>query len=101
MNENRLQAPMLPIVALLFLFLCMPLARGRGQEIGQRTDQSLQALLSQLASGGEEQRIDAAVRIGAFLHDAPDVIGTSVIKSLVSALQHDSAPVVRALAARA
>jgi HEAT repeat protein len=58
-------------------------------------------LLAQLASGDEEQRIDAAVRIGALLHDERDVIETSVIKPLVEALQHDSAPIVRALAARA
>src|SRR5262245_53495598 len=101
MNENRLQAPMLSIVALLFLLLCAPPSGGRGQEVGQRTDQSLQALLSQLASGDEEHRIDAAVRIGALLHDERDVIETSVIKPLVEALQHDPAPIVRALAARA
>jgi HEAT repeat protein len=99
MNENRLQAPMLLIWPLLFL--CMLFAGGRGQEVDRRTDRSRQELLSRLASGDEEQRIDSAVRIGALLRDEPDSIETSVIASLGAALQRDSSPVVRALAARA
>jgi HEAT repeat protein len=99
MNENRLQAPMFLIAPLLFL--CMLFAGGRGQEADLRTDRSRQDLLSRLASGDEEQRIDAIVRIGALLRDEPDSVETSVITALGVALQRDSSPVVRALAARA
>jgi hypothetical protein len=83
------------------LFLNLFFAEGRGQEPDRRTDQSRQELLSKLASGDEEQRIDSIVRIGALLRDDPGVIETSVITSLGAALQRDSSPVVRALAAMA
>jgi HEAT repeat protein len=99
MNENRLQAPMLLILPLVFL--CMLFAGGRGQEPDRRTDRSRQELLSRLASGDEEQRIDSAVRISALLRDEPGEIETSVITFIGAALQRDSSPVVRALAARA
>src|SRR5215475_15755140 len=93
MNENRLQAPMLLIGPLLFpLLFSMLFSEGRGQEIDRRTDRSRQELLSRLASGDEEQRIDSVVRIGALLRDDPEVIETSVITSLGAALQRDSAP---------
>ncbi len=103
MNENRLQAPMLLIAPLLFL--CMLFAGGprqtRGQEADRRTDRSRREMLERLASGGEEQRIDSLVRICALLRDEPDAIETPVITSIGDALQRDSSPVVRALAARA
>lgn len=83
------------------LFLCILFAGGRGQEVDQPTDRLRQELLSRLASGDEEQRIDSIVRIGALFHDEPDSVETSVITSLGAALQRDSSPVVRALAARA
>ncbi|HEU0175173.1 MAG TPA: HEAT repeat domain-containing protein [Blastocatellia bacterium] len=98
MNENRLQAP---VLLLPLLFLCMLFAWGRGQEVDRRTDRLRQELLSRLASGDEEQRIDAAVRIGALLLDEPGAVETSVITTLGAALRRDSSPVVRALAARA
>jgi len=99
MNENRLQAPMLLIAPLLFL--CLLFGGGRGQEADRRTERSRQELLSRLASGDEEQRIDSLVRICSLLRDEHGSIETSVIKSLGEALQLDSSPVVRALAARA
>ncbi|HEU0185374.1 MAG TPA: HEAT repeat domain-containing protein [Blastocatellia bacterium] len=94
---------MLLIGPLLFspLFLFLLFIGGRGQEIDRRTERSRQELLSRLASGDEEQRIDSVVRIGAFLRDDPEAIETSVITSLGAALQRDSSPVVRALAAMA
>ena len=79
----------------------MLFAWGRGQEVDRRTDRLRQELLSRLTSGDEEQRIDAAVRIGALLLDEPGAVETSVITSLGAALRRDSSPVVRALAARA
>jgi HEAT repeat protein len=99
MNKNILQAPVFLIAPLLFL--CVLFAGGRGQETDLRTDQLRQELLSRLASGDEEQRIDSIVRIGALLRDEPDSAEASIIKSLGAALQRDSSPVVRALAARA
>ncbi|HEY8458878.1 MAG TPA: HEAT repeat domain-containing protein [Blastocatellia bacterium] len=75
-----------------------------GQEVERRPDPSMrtmQELLSRLASGDEEQRIDSAVRISALLRDEPGAIETSVITSLCAALQQDLSPIVRALAARA
>jgi hypothetical protein len=102
MNENRLQAPMLLIGPLLFLCLLLAVGpMGCGQEIDRRQGLSIQELLSRLASGDEEQRIDSAVRIGSHLRAEPDAIETSVITSLSRALQKDSSPVVRALAAMA
>jgi HEAT repeat protein len=103
MNENRLQAPMLSIAPLLVL--CMLFAGGlrqtKGQEADRRTDRSRRELLDRLASGDEEQRIDSLVRICALLRDEPDAIETPVITSIGAALERDSSPVVRALAARA
>jgi HEAT repeat protein len=99
MNENRLQLPMFLITPSLFLL--MLLVGGRGQEVDRQADRSRRELLSRLASGDEEQRIDSIVRIGALLRDEPGAIETSVITSLGAALQRDSSPVVRALAARA
>lgn len=83
------------------LFLCISFAEGGGQEVDRRTDPSRLELLSRLASGDEERRIDSLVRISALLLDEPGSIEPSVIKSLGGALQRDTSPVVRALAARA
>jgi HEAT repeat protein len=99
MNEYRLQAPMFLFGPLLFL--SMLLAGGLGQESDRRTDRSRQELLSRLTSGDDEQRIDSAARISALLRDNPDAIESSVITTLCNALQRDSSPVVRALAAMA
>lgn len=83
------------------LFLCMLFAGGRGQEADPPTSQSRRDLLGRLTSGDEEQRIDSIVRISALLRDEPDSVEMPVIAALGSALQRDSSPVVRALAARA
>lgn len=99
MNKNRLQSLMFLIAPPLFL--CMLFAGGRGQEVDQPTDRSRQELLTRLASGDVEQRTDSIVRIGALLLDEPDSVETSVITALSAALQRDSSPIVRALAARA
>lgn len=108
MNENRLQAPGLLIGPLLFLclmFAAGPMASAaptvRGQEADRRQNLSRQELLSRLASGDEEQRIDSAVRLGALLRGESGAIETSVVTTLSGVLQRDSSPVVRALAAMA
>jgi HEAT repeat protein len=108
MNENILQAPRLLIG--LLLFLCLVFAVGpkapaaptvKGQEADRRQDLTRQELLSRLASGDEEQRIDSAVRLGALLRGESGAIESSVITALSRVLQRDSSPVVRALAAMA
>jgi HEAT repeat protein len=99
MNEIRLQLSMFLITPPLFL--CMLLVGGRGQEVDRQLERSRRELLSRLASGDEERRIDSIVRIGALLRDEPEAIEKSVITSLSDALQRDASPVVRALAARA
>ena len=93
---------MLLIAPLLFLCVLFggALRQTRGQEADQRTDRLRRELLSRMASGDEEQRIDSLVRICALLRDEPDAIETPIITSIGSALQRDSSPVVRALAAR-
>jgi len=86
------------------LFLSLFFAEARGQEADQPPAQSAQLrkeLLSRLASGDEEQRIDAITQISALPRDASDSDQLSVITALGNSLQHDASPVVRALAARA
>lgn len=79
----------------------MLFAEVRGQEADRQTDQLRKELLSRLASGDEEQRIDVIERIGALWRDAHDSVELSVITALGNSLQQDLSPVVRALAARA
>ncbi len=91
-----------------WLFLCMLFVGGRGQEPGQRPDlsdlskdQLRQELMSRMASGDEERRIDSLVRLGALLRDEPEAIETSIITALGGVLRQDPSPLARALAARA
>lgn len=91
-----------PMLFLCILFAGAPGAQGaQEQEVDRRTDRSREEMLSRLLSGDEEQRIDSAARISALLRDEPGAIETSVITTLGAALQRDSSPVVRALAAMA
>jgi len=113
MNENRLRLPrrsawslsqqmarqMALIVPSLFIWLLF--VEVRGQETDSQANQPRQELLSRLASGDEEQRIDAITRIGALWSATTDLVELPVITALGNSLQQDSSPVVRALAARA
>src|SRR5262245_29517437 len=111
MNENRLRLPRRSarnlsrqkslIVLFPLLLLGLLFAGVRGQEVGQQSNQLRKELLSRLASGDAEQRIDAIARIGALWRDAPESVDRSLITALGNSLQQDSSPVVRALAARA
>jgi len=86
------------------LFIWLFLAEARGQESDQPPGQSAQLrkeLLSRLASGDEEQRIDAITQISALRREASDSDQLAVITALGNSLQQDSSPIVRALAARA
>ena len=83
-------------VLVLVLFAGM-----RGQETVQTPEQLRKELLARLASGNEEQRIDALTRIGALWHNISDSDELAVITALGECLQQDPSPVVRALAARA
>jgi HEAT repeat protein len=71
------------------------------QEAERRANPSAEQLLSRLASGDEEQRLDAVTRAGELFLTAPDSAKSSIISALGNSLQADPSPVVRALAARA
>lgn len=71
-----------------------------GQQADQRANTLQKEMLARLASGDEEQRLDAIAQIGALWRDAPDSVESPAITALSNSLQQDSSPVVRALAAR-
>ena len=77
------------------------ISQASAQETGSRTDGAQEQLVSRLASGDEEQRMDAAVRLGALFASAPGSITLSTINALAVALQRDLSPIIRALAANA
>jgi HEAT repeat protein len=56
-------------------------------------------LLSRLASGDEEQRLEALAQLGATLPTAGDAFKTQAIAALGNSLQRDQSPVIRAFAA--
>lgn len=102
-SENRLK--LLPksarsffLAALLPASLC---AIAFGQEAERWANPSDEQILARLASGDEEQRLDAVTRAGDFFLTAPDSAKSSIISALSNTLQTDPSPVVRALAARA
>jgi len=102
-SENRTRllrksARVFFLVALLPALLC---AIVLGQEAERRANPSEEQLLSHLASGDEEQRLDAVTRAGELILTAPDSVKSSIISALGNSLQTDRSPVVRALAARA
>ncbi|MGH9767454.1 MAG: HEAT repeat domain-containing protein [Blastocatellia bacterium] len=107
MNENRLRLPWSSArilsrqLSLIVLLPCLLVAGVRKQEADRRTEPLQKELLSRLASGDEEQRLDAIMRIGALWRNAPNSVDFPVITALGNALQQDPSPVVRALAARA
>jgi HEAT repeat protein len=84
--------------ALLLASLC---AIVFGQETERQANPLEEQLLSRLASGDEEQRLDAVTRAGALFMIAPDSVRSSIISTLSNFLQMDPSPVARALAARA
>src|SRR5215510_6302629 len=110
MNANRLRTPRiferslrrhLSSIVTPVLVLVLLSAGVRGQETDQTPEQLRKELLARLASGNEEQRIDALTRIGALWHNISDSDELAVITALGECLQQDPSPVVRALAARA
>jgi HEAT repeat protein len=58
-------------------------------------------LVAKLATQDEEQRMEALVDLSALFRSAPGIITSTTLVALSETLQHDSSPVVRALAARA
>lgn len=121
MNKNSLRSPWrsaTTLSRLMFLIVLLPRfffaevpevpevhgfygpgVYGRNGE--RQANQSLEELLSRLASGDEEQRVDAITQISAFWREAVDSVELPIVSALLKALQQDSSPVVRALAARA
>lgn len=85
------------LVALALASLC---ALVLGQEAVRQANPSEEQILSRLASGDEEQRLDAVARAGELFLTAPDSVKSSIISALSNSLQADPSPVVRALAAR-
>ncbi|MGH9836209.1 MAG: HEAT repeat domain-containing protein [Blastocatellia bacterium] len=72
-----------------------------GQEAERQANPSEEQILSHLASGDEEQRLNAVTRAGDLFLTAPDSVKSSIISALGNSLRTDPSPVVRALAARA
>lgn len=107
MKEDRLRSARSSARNFLQRFLWIVLLPGLlfveivAQQSNRQTNSSQKELLARLASSDEEQRLDAVLQMGAFLRDATDSAETPAITALSNALQQDSSPVVRALAARA
>ena len=80
---------------LLVLVLSSGIAFPNSQEDWQ------QSLLARLASGGEEQRFDAAAQLVVLFSAAPGSATEQTLNALATALRRDNSPLVRALSARA
>ncbi|MFN0084515.1 MAG: HEAT repeat domain-containing protein [Blastocatellia bacterium] len=81
------------------LLLGPPARAGKG---APADDPPVKELLSRLASGEEEQRLDAAARLANFFESvAGRPVDPDLVPGLSRSLQSDPSPVVRALAARA
>ncbi len=68
---------------------------------GNQATSLQERLVAGLAAQNEEQRMEALVDLSALFRSAPGIITNSTLIALSETLQHDSSPVVRALAARA
>jgi HEAT repeat protein len=107
MKEDRLSLSRRSVRNLLrrFSWIVVVLAPLFVEALGQQADRQANPLqkdlLSRLASGDEEERIDAVARISALWRDRPDSADASAITAIGNSLRQDSSPVVRALAARA
>lgn len=107
MKEDRLSLSRRSVRNLLRRFswivvLSAPLfVEALGQQADRQANPLQKDLLSRLASGDEEERIDAVARISALWRDRPDSADASAITAIGDSLRQDSSPVVRALAARA
>ncbi len=99
-NRLRLLRDSVPSVFLIVLLPALLPAGVFGQEVDRQANPSPERLLSHLASGNEEQRLDAVAQISALFPTAPDSFRSSALTALGNSLQRDSSPVVRALAAR-
>lgn len=88
------------VAACLLVLLLIPDAT-----FGQKATSPSRALqersITQLASGDEEQRLDAVTHLIGLFDAAPNSSTPEVFISLTNALQRDSSPLIRALSARA
>lgn len=87
--------------AVLFVLLfASPLVRA--QEGASAAGPSVKEQLARLASGSDEQRLDAVARLANYFESSMGrPIDPDLLPGLTRSLQSDSSPVVRALAARA
>src|SRR5262245_25547921 len=69
-----------------------------GNQAGNRERQ--EKLVAGLSHQDTEQRMEALVELSALFRSAPGIITNATLIALSDTLQHDSSPVVRALAAR-
>lgn len=94
-------------VALLILLPCLRLAEAQKPASLPQAESLRKELLARLASGNEEERLDALSRLGTFWRNSPDSpdspnsVSSTVIAALGNTLQRDLSPIVRALAAKA
>src|SRR5262249_18239118 len=72
-----------------------------GQDLSLRHADAQRALVLQLDSGNEEQRMDAIAQLSAIFSATPGSADSSTVTALAIKMRTDNSPVVRALAARA
>ncbi len=103
MGKRRFQRLQLWVQRFSVIVLLSLLSQGEGfgQESDRQPDLLQDQLLSRLATGYEEQRLDAIAQIRMLLPTAPDSFKTSVVSALGNSLRQDISPVVRAMSAGA
>jgi hypothetical protein len=101
MNTTRNFTLVLVVLGSLLVASPSPGAAAQKPVADPRTEALQNEFLTRLASGNEEDRLDALARIGGFWRNAPEATQAAVIDALGKTLQQDPSPIVRALAARA
>jgi HEAT repeat protein len=81
--------------------LCAGLSPVFGQESLVREAEAKRRIVERLASGNEEQRLDAITELNWSLSTTPGSADFSILTTLANIIRTDTSPVVRALAARA
>jgi HEAT repeat protein len=101
MNATRNGALLL---AFFMLLPCCRIAEAQKSPAEQQAESLRKELITRLASGNEEERLDALSRIGTYWRNpsnSPDSLDSTLIAALGNTLQKDPSPVVRAMAAKA
>jgi HEAT repeat protein len=98
MNTTRIFSLHLALIVLMPVLRFVEVQRPASE---QQPDALPKELLSRLASGNEEDRLDAVGRFGALWRKAPEPVESTIIAALGNTLQQDPSPLVRAMAAKA